>query len=169
MKNTHHNDKQQNECLILTLDSEWRIIEGADALQELMGLDSQKNLETIDDVIKEPSLGLLKTKLARGIPVCALSLTIENANQKCPSEFLLGAIPKQGPNGRFRGATLVLKEVDPGNIPPELILENVADGVFSIDGDGRITSFNTSAERITGWTKEKVLGQYCHDIFKTDI
>jgi len=50
-----------------------------------------------------------------------------------------------------------------------LILASIADGVFTIDHEGRITSFNRAAEQITGYAKNEVIGQYCHDIFKANI
>ncbi len=46
-----------------------------------------------------------------------------------------------------------------------LILDSVADGVFTVDRDWRITSFNLSAELITGWTRESAIGQFCSDVF----
>ena len=51
----------------------------------------------------------------------------------------------------------------------DLILDSIADGVFTIDGGGRITSFNRAAEQITGYSRGEVIGQFCHDIFKTSL
>jgi len=51
----------------------------------------------------------------------------------------------------------------------QLILDSIADGVFTIDHEGRITSFNRAAEQITGYAQKEVLGQFCHDIFKANI
>jgi PAS domain S-box-containing protein len=50
-----------------------------------------------------------------------------------------------------------------------LILDSIADGVFTIDHEGRITSFNRAAEQITGYSQPEVIGQFCHDIFKANI
>ena len=50
-----------------------------------------------------------------------------------------------------------------------LILDSIADGVFTVDQEGRITSFNKAAERITGFSKEEAIGQYCHEIFRANI
>jgi PAS domain S-box-containing protein len=49
------------------------------------------------------------------------------------------------------------------------ILESIADGVFTIDRDWRITSFNRAAERITGVSRRKALGQKCFDVFHANI
>ena len=57
-----------------------------------------------------------------------------------------------------------------GNDPSwtSLILDSIADGVFTVDQQGRITSFNKAAERITGFSKENAIGQYCHEIFRAN-
>jgi PAS domain S-box-containing protein len=50
-----------------------------------------------------------------------------------------------------------------------IILNSIADGVFTVDNDWRITSFNRSAERITGFSKDEAIGQYCYEIFRTNV
>ena len=49
------------------------------------------------------------------------------------------------------------------------ILESISDGVFTIDLNKRITSFNRAAETITGFTGGEAIGQYCFDIFRANI
>ena len=49
------------------------------------------------------------------------------------------------------------------------ILESISDGVFTIDTQKRITSFNRAAESITGFTQQEAIGQYCFDVFRADI
>jgi PAS domain S-box-containing protein len=49
------------------------------------------------------------------------------------------------------------------------ILESISDGVFTIDSAKRITSFNRSAETITGFKQQEAVGQYCFDIFRADL
>jgi len=51
----------------------------------------------------------------------------------------------------------------------DVILNSIADGVFTIDGDKNITSFNKAAEKITGISREHALGQKCFDIFRASI
>ncbi len=51
----------------------------------------------------------------------------------------------------------------------EIILDNITDGVFTVDHDYNITSFNRSASQITGYTSEEVLGKKCFDIFRSNI
>ena len=54
-------------------------------------------------------------------------------------------------------------------LPMDVILDSVADGVFTIDNDKNITSFNKAAEKITGISKEQATGQKCFDILRANI
>jgi PAS domain S-box-containing protein len=49
----------------------------------------------------------------------------------------------------------------------ESILDSIADGVFTVNQDFRITSFNRAAAKITGFKKEEAIGQYCYEVFRT--
>jgi PAS domain S-box-containing protein len=50
-----------------------------------------------------------------------------------------------------------------------VILDSISEGVFTIDLDWRITSFNRAAEEITCIPREKAIGQYCKDILRADV
>jgi len=50
-----------------------------------------------------------------------------------------------------------------------IIFESITEGVFTVDQNCRITSFNKAAERISGFRRDEAIGQYCFDIFRTDI
>jgi PAS domain S-box-containing protein len=51
----------------------------------------------------------------------------------------------------------------------EIILDSIADGVFTIDKDWKITSFNRAAEQITSIPREEAIGQRCCDVFRASI
>ena len=50
-----------------------------------------------------------------------------------------------------------------------LIFDNISHGIFTINEDGRITSFNNAAEQITGHSREEVIGMSCAQVFQADI
>jgi len=50
-----------------------------------------------------------------------------------------------------------------------IILDSIADGVFTVDSDWKISSFNRAAEKITGIKKEEAIGRYCWEVFKASI
>jgi len=50
----------------------------------------------------------------------------------------------------------------------EDLLEALADGVVAIDSQYRIISFSLAAERITGYTRDEVIGRPCQEVFRSD-
>ncbi|SEM04582.1 PAS domain S-box-containing protein [Syntrophus gentianae] len=51
----------------------------------------------------------------------------------------------------------------------QIILDSITDGVFTVDSEWKITSFNRAAESITGIPKEKALGRQCREVFRASI
>lgn len=51
----------------------------------------------------------------------------------------------------------------------EAIFDNNIEGTFTIDSNWSITSFNSSAEKITGFLRDEAIGKKCWDIFKSKI
>lgn len=51
----------------------------------------------------------------------------------------------------------------------EAILESISDGVFTVDNDWRVTSFNRAAEEITGIPRTEALGRFCSEVFKSSM
>jgi PAS domain S-box-containing protein len=51
----------------------------------------------------------------------------------------------------------------------ETILDSIADGVFTVDDQWRITSFNRAAERITGVRRSDAIGRACCEVFRASI
>ena len=48
------------------------------------------------------------------------------------------------------------------------ILESISDGVFTVDCEWRVTSYNRAAETITGVKRENALGRTCWEVFRAD-
>jgi PAS domain S-box-containing protein len=53
--------------------------------------------------------------------------------------------------------------------PYETILDSIADGVFTVDKEWRITSFNRAAETITGVPRAEAVGRKCWEVFHADV
>ncbi len=51
----------------------------------------------------------------------------------------------------------------------ETILESISDGVFTVDNDWRITSFNRAAEEITGIPRAEAIGRRCSEVFRSNM
>ena len=51
----------------------------------------------------------------------------------------------------------------------EIILENISEGVFTVDDKWRITSFNRAAETITGVPRQEAIGKHCWEVFRSNM
>ena len=51
----------------------------------------------------------------------------------------------------------------------ETILESISDGVFTVDHNWRIMSFNRAAEKITGIPRDEAIGRYCWEVFRSNM
>ncbi|MDD3642848.1 MAG: sigma 54-interacting transcriptional regulator [Candidatus Krumholzibacteria bacterium] len=51
----------------------------------------------------------------------------------------------------------------------DIILDSIADGVFTVDPQWRITSFNAAAERITGIPRSEAIGRLCAEVFRATV
>ena len=57
----------------------------------------------------------------------------------------------------------------PSPTPTDAILESISDGVFTVDLEWRITSFNRAAEEITGVPRSEALGRLCSEVFRSSL
>src|SRR5690606_10203448 len=51
----------------------------------------------------------------------------------------------------------------------DAIFNSNIEGTFTIDNEWNVTSFNRSAEKITGYKKSDAIGRKCWEIFKSSI
>jgi PAS domain S-box-containing protein len=49
------------------------------------------------------------------------------------------------------------------------ILESISEGVFTVNHEWRITSFNRAAEEITGISRNDAIGCFCWDVFRSNM
>jgi len=50
-----------------------------------------------------------------------------------------------------------------------IILDSIADGVFTVDAKWRVTSFNRAAEAITGIPASEAMGKLCCEVFRANV
>ena len=64
----------------------------------------------------------------------------------------------------------IMKQYDQQNISDkEIILESISDGVFTVDHQWRITTFNRAAETITGIGRAEAIGRRCSEVFRASM
>ena len=49
----------------------------------------------------------------------------------------------------------------------DTLLRSIVEGIVTVDGQGRVTSFSAAAERITGWRSDEVLGRRVDEVVRT--
>ncbi|MDA8165571.1 MAG: PAS domain-containing protein, partial [Desulfobacteraceae bacterium] len=159
---------------LFTVDEGWRITSFNKGAEELMSLRAQEVVgRNCRDAFRESGrfedLCSLYGPLASGRAMNDLRLVILKPDSEEKQVVLATAIPLPGRAGGIGGAVIALRDAsDPSLIYP-LVLDSIADGVFSVDRNMRITSFNKAAEQITGWTAQEVIGSPCSDIFHSSI
>ncbi len=50
-----------------------------------------------------------------------------------------------------------------------VILDSIREGVFTVDMDWRITSFNRAAEEISGIERQEAIGRHCRDVLRAEV
>ena len=67
----------------------------------------------------------------------------------------------------FLENTLLVTGSDVERVVARAVLESMADGVFTLDWEKKITSFNPAAEQITGWRMEDAIGRSCREVMQS--
>jgi PAS domain S-box-containing protein len=60
-----------------------------------------------------------------------------------------------------------ISDLDPSTT--NIILESISDGVFTVDHNWKITSFNRAAEEITGISRKEAVGRHCWEVFRSNM
>lgn len=93
-----------------------------------------------------------------------IGILVDSFNQMT-NDLRNGKIAIEQVNENLRKTNI---ELDKRRSYMEIVLENIVTGVISIDKQGKITTFNESAERILDLASEDIKGKYYRDVFKLD-
>ncbi|MBU0483838.1 MAG: sigma 54-interacting transcriptional regulator [Proteobacteria bacterium] len=159
---------------VFTLNAAWEITsfnKGAEKITGLIGKDVLgKNCHEVFSNNKSlAGLCEIQKPLASGHSVndFRLTITLKDSSEKIFA--LVNAIPIPGDDDKLSGVVITLRPVTSPCMIYPLVLNSIADGVFTIDQDLKITSFNHAAEMITGWKQKEVLNLSCNDLFQAAI
>ena len=94
---------------------------------------------------------------------------LTGSRQKTIDNITVRVVTIPGPDKNISSLYIGLVDRSEVVTPRALALESIAEGVFTVDGDMKITSFNAAAEKMTGWTQNEVLGRPCKTIFQSNI
>jgi len=160
---------------IFTVNSKWELSSFNKAAENLFALKSEdvlgKNCHEIfgNDIRFAELFSSLCPSISAGQIVTDFNLVIENPEKNTLSAVLATAVPIPGQNGTSSGAVVIFQDASSSYMCNRMILDSIADGVFTVDRNWKITSFNAAAETITGWKKEDAIGKFCGDVFHSSI
>ncbi len=156
---------------VFTVDTNWEITSFNKAAEEITGWSAEEVIGTpcgeIFHLSQRKKMCLLKDNIKAGKSVINRSIFLSTRNEDV-LPVRISAAPLYSPSGKLIGAVQTFRD-DSESLKNELILASVADGVFSIDKDKKITSFNRAAEKLTGWSAAEVIGKACSDIFHSSV
>ncbi|WP_456434416.1 sigma 54-interacting transcriptional regulator [Thermosulfuriphilus sp.] len=156
---------------IIIIDRKGRIISFNKAAERIVGVPRDRALgRKCWEVIKGPHSSkekgcCLNVCLEEGQTLVDRTIYIKRGDTAVPVS--LNASPIYNKD-EIVGVSMSLRDLT-DSIQMSLIMESIADGVFTVNRDFRITSFNRAAEKITGWKRKEALGQYCWNIFHSSI
>ncbi|MCF6186270.1 MAG: PAS domain-containing protein [Desulfobulbaceae bacterium] len=154
---------------VFTVDLDFRITFFNQAAIELTGysLEDVLGRRFTEVLMRDENISLTDTALAQamesGRPVRLDSVYLEGKDQRI-LPVSVNAAPLIDARGNFFGGVESFRD-NTNRIQTDLILDHVVDGVFTVDPEGIITSFNKAAERITGYSSQEVIGGPCHQMF----
>ncbi|MFV0437150.1 MAG: PAS domain-containing protein [Desulfopila sp.] len=105
---------------------------------------------------------LMSRAIDKGDRLCKRTVFVTTKNGRS-IPVLISATPLFDLDNNIIGGVETFRDIT-ATLQNEIILDAVADGVFTVDERGHITSFNRAAEEITGWLEEEVLGKSCAEI-----
>jgi PAS domain S-box-containing protein len=156
---------------VFSVDSRWRLTSFNRAAEKLTGWRQEDAIgKPCCEVFKSSSCGdecVLAQSIREGKPLENKSVFITHASGKRIATTI-SAAPLLDALGQIAGGVQVFRDVN-ALIARSLILDNIADGVFTVDTRWRITSFNKAAEKISGVPMAEALGKFCSDVFHASI
>lgn len=156
---------------VFSIDSDWRITSFNRAAEKLTGWSKKDAIgKPCREVFKSSSCGdecVMAQSLKSAKPIENKSVFITHSTGKRIATTI-SAAPLLDAKGKVAGGVQIFRDVNSA-MDRSLVLDNIADGVFTVDTQWKITSFNRAAEKITGVAASEALGKSCSDIFHASI
>jgi PAS domain S-box-containing protein len=158
----------------LTVDENWAVSACNQKASLILGISSKniigkpcQEIFNNDDRFRE--FGSRLTSFAEQKETRSLELTLSNPENGTAPPVRIRVITIPNTQGDIVGAIIGFADLSDPLAASRLALNSIAEGVFTVDNNWKITSFNSAAENITGWLESEVLGQKCKDVFKANI
>ncbi|MFA5716391.1 MAG: sigma 54-interacting transcriptional regulator [Desulfobulbaceae bacterium] len=158
---------------IIRLDDKRRIDSVNKEAEALLGMAAAElSGRRIETIINSPSgpagLPALLDMVRTGGIVRNFPVRIGSRAEEFSGPRLATILPLPAGSSLPAGVLLLIEE-SPAEPPCRDILDSVADGIFTVNREWTITSFNRAAERITGWPAAEAIGKSCSEVFHSSI
>jgi PAS domain S-box-containing protein len=159
---------------VFRLDQEWRIVAANRQAESLTGtsadhLAGRLASELFPGSVDFADLLAHREQVREGQVINEFPLLLENPWGGNPRPLVASLLPLPGSGSTTEGALLVLSNATELTHLRKLTLNSMADGVFTVDRNWTITSFNRAAEAITGWPAAEAIGQRCSTVCNSSI
>lgn len=156
---------------VFSVDHEWRITTFNRAAELLTGWKREEAIGKTCQEVFHASACNKECVLAESVktkkPVENRSVFITHASGRRLG-VTISAMPLHDAKGKVVGGVQVFRGVK-AVLDRDIILDNIADGVFTVDTQWRITSFNRAAELVTGLSQAEAIGKSCSEVFHASI
>ncbi len=173
---------------IAVIDQENKIIAFNEAAQRITGL-AEKDIvfQDVSSLLTNPALDstYIMNALTKGESYSNLSIDLHcSCGQKI--NVLASITPIQPPGKTIAGVVIIFRntqemahlsqtlrektiEILNERNKLQAIFNSRIEGTFTIDNGWKITSFNSAAVRITGFSPQETIGKHCWEIFRTRL
>lgn len=156
---------------VFSVDHKWRITAFNRAAEQLTGWKREdaigKSCQEVFHANACDKEAVLAESVRTGKPVENRSVFITHATGKRIG-VTISAMPLHDQGGRVVGGVQMFRGVK-AVLDRDIILDNIVDGVFTVDTRWRITSFNRAAELVTGMSRADAIGKSCSEVFHASI
>jgi PAS domain S-box-containing protein len=179
---------KENEILqtladgVMVIDKNFKIISFSEGAERITGYTLEEVIgRNCEEIFKSDMCGEecpVKITLNSGEITSCLQFHIQTKDKK-QIPIIVNTSPLKDREGKIIGAIQVFRNIAEVRFLTEeilreknklqAILNSIADGVFTVDREWKITSFNKSAEKITGISSKYAIGKKCFEIFRSDI
>ncbi|BCO08569.1 hypothetical protein GF1_09450 [Desulfolithobacter dissulfuricans] len=169
MSSPENTPKPSVKAAIFQVDRDWRITSVNDKAGQMIGVPAEELVGlTIEEIfcskVQFSSLAELCEPIAKGHVIVNHPVLVCTSSNDTGKAMLVSIIPLPEAKGSG-GAIISMQDATEHTLLHQITLDFIADGVFTVDENWKITSFNKAAEKITGWTRKEVIGSACGDIF----
>ncbi len=156
---------------VFTVDRDWHITSFNMGAEVITGYGADEVIgRSCKNVFHSSVCGdacVLRQSIAEGRQIVDKSIFVKGKDGTS-RPVSISASPLTDHEGNVIGGVETFRDIS-SSIKNDLILDSVSDGVFTVDRNWQITSFNRAAELITGWHRDDAIGTFCSEVFCSSI